>query len=777
MDRQYVPFFQYVLSPMPQEIVTDVERLITRVQDYIPDADVGVIRAAYDFSAHAHEGQTRRSGEPYLKHPLAVAGILTVLRSDVNALVAGLLHDTIEDTVATLEELEQRFGKDIAQLVDGVTKIGKIQFRSYEEKQAENFRKMLLSMADDIRVVLIKLADRLHNMRTLQHLGEQKRHEIGQETLEIYAPLANRLGIGWMNNELEDLCLKFLKPDVYAGLKLCVAKRDEERQSDIEEVIQVVDKAVHEAGLPGEFQGRPKHLYGIYQKMERQAISFEEVYDLTAIRIITDKKMNCYAMLGLIHSLWRPVPGRFKDYIAIPKSNLYQSLHTTVVGPQGDHVEFQIRTDEMHRVAENGIAAHWKYKEHGYIDGKDGKVFSWLRQLVEWHQDLPDNRQFMDSVKLDLFHDVVYVFTPQGMVKEMPLAATPVDFAYAIHSEIGDHCIGAKVNSKIVSLRHTLVSGDMVEILTSPHQVPHRDWLKFARTPRAKAKIKHWLKVEEQKRSLDIGRRLLEHELRRNGISKGKTHKPDLLGTVAGDLGFSSVDDMAAAIGYGILPATQVVSRLQPPPSPVPQVVEPTKGSEKARDSFPSLVDKGVAVKGARDLLMQLPRCCNPVPGDRIIGYITRGRGLTIHAVGCPNLDALDYDKERLVEVEWDQEVASTHAVKVSVLAIDKPGVLSNVSAAISICEANISRAEITTREDQKAILDFVVEILDTWHLARVLQAIERVEGVIKAHRILGWQQRLTSTAGPTKVPPSRPAKGKGRSKPKKRSRGLPDPI
>ncbi|MDE3019162.1 MAG: bifunctional (p)ppGpp synthetase/guanosine-3',5'-bis(diphosphate) 3'-pyrophosphohydrolase [Nitrospirota bacterium] len=726
---------------MPSDTITDLDQLITKVRTYNPEADVDLVSRAYAFSAKAHEGQTRRSGEPYLQHPLAVAGVLTSLRSDVPAIVAGLLHDTLEDTLTTPEVLEQEFGKDIARLVDGVTKIGKIQFRNHEEKQAENFRKMVLSMADDIRVILIKLADRLHNMRTLEHLTEAKRQQIAQETLEIYAPLANRLGIGWMKNELEDLCLKYLKPDVYATLKLRVAKRDEDRQQYIEEVIRMVKQALAEAGLKGEVQGRPKHLYGIYQKMERQSISFEEVYDLTAIRIITDTKMNCYALLGLIHSLWRPVPGRFKDYIAIPKSNLYQSLHTTVVGPKGEHVEFQIRTEEMHRLAEYGIAAHWKYKERGQIDDKDGKVFSWLRQFVEWHQDLTDNRQFMDSVKLDLFHDVVYVFTPKGMVKEMPLGSTPVDFAYAIHTEVGDHCVGAKVNGKIVPLKHQLTSGDAVEILTSPTQVPHKDWLKFVRTPRAKAKIKHWLKVEEQKRSLEIGRRLLEREFRRHAMASAQMLKSEQLLEAARGLGFDTVDEMSAAVGYGRLSTGQVVSRVAPAVSKedrgaAHEELQPTRPQVDRQE------EKGVKVKGGRDLLMQLSRCCNPVPGDRIMGYITRGRGLTIHSVGCPNLEALDYDKERLVEVDWDTATSSTHAVMVSVLAVDKTGVLANVSSAISGAEANISRAEITTREDRKAVLDFVVEISNTAHLGRVLKAIEGVEGVITARRIRAWQAR-----------------------------------
>lgn len=726
---------------MPNETITDLDQLIAKVRTYNPEADVDLVSRAYAFSARAHEGQTRRSGEPYLRHPLAVAGVLTSLRSDVPAIAAGLLHDTLEDTLTTPEVLEQEFGKDIARLVDGVTKIGKIQFRNHEEKQAENFRKMVLSMADDIRVILIKLADRLHNMRTLEHLKEAKRQQIAQETLEIYAPLANRLGIGWIKNELEDLCLKYLKPDVYATLKLRVAKRDEDRQQYIEEVIRVVRQALDEAGLKGEVQGRPKHLYGIYQKMERQSISFEEVYDLTAIRIITDTKMNCYALLGLIHSLWRPVPGRFKDYIAIPKSNLYQSLHTTVVGPKGEHVEFQIRTEEMHRLAEYGIAAHWKYKERGQVDDKDGKVFSWLRQFVEWHQDLTDNRQFMDSVKLDLFHDVVYVFTPKGMVKEMPLGSTPVDFAYAIHTEVGDRCVGAKVNGKIVPLKHQLTSGDAVEILTSPTQVPHKDWLKFVRTPRAKAKIKHWLKVEEQKRSLEIGRRLLEREFRRHNMAPAQTLKSEHLLGVARELGFDTVDDMSAAVGYGRLSTGQVLNRLAPA-APQEEKEGAQDEAQPARPQVGRQDEKGVKVKGGRDLLMQLSRCCNPVPGDRIMGYITRGRGLTIHSVGCPNLEALDYDKERLVEVDWDMATASTHPVKISVLAVDKTGVLANVSSAISGADANISRAEITTREDRKAVLDFVVEVGNTTHLGLVLKAIEGVEGVITARRIRAWQIR-----------------------------------
>ncbi|NOU10162.1 MAG: bifunctional (p)ppGpp synthetase/guanosine-3',5'-bis(diphosphate) 3'-pyrophosphohydrolase [Nitrospira sp.] len=720
--------------------MTDIDQLLDRLQAYQPDADFGMVRKAYAFSVKAHEGQMRHSGEPYVKHPVAVAGVLTSLKTDVTAIVAGLLHDTLEDTVATADELQREFGKEVVHLVDGVTKIGKITFRSSEEKQAENFRKMVLSMADDIRVVIIKLADRLHNMRTLEHLKESKRQEIAQETLEIYAPLANRIGIGWVKNELEDLCLKHLKPDAYETLRVSVAKRDEDRQQYIQEVQALVEKALAENGLTGAVDGRPKHLYGIYQKMKKQSISFGEVYDLTALRIITDTKMNCYALLGVIHSLWRPLPGRFKDYIAIPKSNLYQSLHTTVVGPKGEHVEFQIRTEDMHRVAEYGIAAHWKYKEQGRVQDKDSKAFGWLRQFIEWQTDLPDNRQFMDSVKLELFHDVVYVFTPKGIVKELPKGATPVDFAYAIHTEVGDHCVGAKVNGKIVPLRHEVTSGDTIEILTSSNQTPHRDWLKFVRTSRAKTKIKHWIKIEEQKRSLEIGWRLLEAEIRRHGLPPSQVFKSDALLDVAKQEGYATVDELAAAVGFGHVATAQVVGRLvaptsagtsiQPDPVSVPKVVG-TRGAEP-----------GVQVKGGRDLLMQLSRCCNPVPGDKILGYITRGRGLTIHSVDCPNLEALDYDRERLVVVEWDTATSSQHAVKIAVIAEDKTGVLANVSSAIAECNANISRAEIITREDRKAELDFVVEIADTSHLNRVLKAVERVEGVLTAKRLRSWREK-----------------------------------
>ncbi len=730
---------------MSQTFVTEIDQLVQQIQSFHLEADEELIRRAYTFSAKAHEGQIRRSGEPYLQHPLAVAGILAFLRLDVTAIVAGLLHDTLEDTLATQEELEKEFGGDVARLVEGVSKIGQIPFRTYEEKQAENFRKMVLSMADDIRVVFIKLADRLHNMRTLGHLSESQKKQIAQETLEIYAPLANRLGMSWMKQELEDLCLEHLKPDAYAMLKLRVAKRDEDRQEYIQSVIRMAQEALVSAGLPGEVQGRPKHLYSIYQKMERQAISFEEVHDLAAIRIISDSKMSCYAILGLVHSLWPPVPGRFKDYVATPRTNLYQSLHTTVIGPQGEHVEFQIRTEEMHRLAEYGVASHWRYKEVGKVTERDERTFSWLRQFVEWHKDLSDNRQFMDSVKLDLFHDVVFAFTPKGEVKELPVGSTPVDFAYAIHTEIGDHCVGAKVNGKIVPLRYRLNSGDAVEILTSPSQVPHKGWLKFVRTSRAKAKIKHWLKVEEQKRGLELGRRLLEREFRRHNLPSAQTLKSPRLLQAAKESGFESIDELARMVGYGRVSAVQIVGKLLCPSPGENESGARVSAEPLSRKKPASREVKAVKVGGEKDVLMQLSKCCNPVPGDRIMGYITRGRGLTIHSLGCPNLEALDYERDRLVEVEWDSGIEGTHSVKVSVLTIDRTGVLANVSSAISGSQANISRAEIRTREDQKAVLDFVIEVTNTLHLDRTLQAIERVDGVITAKRIRAWQESRQS--------------------------------
>ncbi len=719
--------------------LTDIEQLMEQVVAYHPEADTSLIRRAYEYSVKAHEGKMRQTGEPYVQHPLAVAGILTFLKLDVPAIAAGLLHDTLEDTVATQEELEKEFGADVARLVEGVTKIGQIPFKSYEEKQAENFRKMVLSMADDIRVVFIKLADRLHNMQTLEGLSDEKRKKISQETMEIYAPLANRLGMSWIKQELEDLCFQYLQPEACSLLKLRLAKRNDERQAYIQSLIQIAQEALAEAGLPGQIDGRPKHLFSIYQKMERRSVSFDEIYDLTAIRIVTDSKMNCYAVLGLIHSIWPPVPGRVKDYVATPRSNLYQSLHTTVVGPQGEYVEFQIRTAEMHRINEYGVAAHWLYKEPRKVRGGDEEVFSWLRQFVEWHKDLSDNRQFMDSVKLDLFHDVVFVFTPKGEVREVPVGSTPLDLAYAIHTEIGDHCVGAKINGKLVPLRYQLHSGDMAEILTSPSQVPHRGWLKFVRTSKAKTKIKHWFKVAEQKRALELGRRLLEQEFQRKRLSAEQSLKSERLVAMAKVKGCETVDELIRMVGFGRLAPDQIVEHFGE------ESEQSHSNAAKSALSVPHLKSPGIfkdgPVKfgGTNDVLMQLSKCCKPIPGEPIRGYITRGRGLTIHAVDCPNFQSLEWEHNRLVEVEWDADVEGPHSVDVSVLTLDRPGVLAKVSSGISQCKANITKAEISTREDQKAVLDFVIEVKDTSHLELILQKIQRVDGILSAKRVRGW--------------------------------------
>ncbi|MBI1822827.1 MAG: bifunctional (p)ppGpp synthetase/guanosine-3',5'-bis(diphosphate) 3'-pyrophosphohydrolase [Nitrospirae bacterium] len=708
-----------------------IEDIIEKVSEYNPSTETALIRKAFEKSVGAHQGQIRRSGIPYVQHPLEVAQILTQLRLDLYSIVAGLLHDTVEDTSLTQEEVALEFGPTVAYLVEGVTKIGKINFTSDEEKQAENFRKMLLSMSKDIRVILIKLADRLHNMRTLEHLPEDKQIRIARETLEIYAPLANRLGIGWIKAELEDLCLRYLKPDIYFGLVKKIAKKKEDREGYIREVTDIIHQNLKENHFTAEVFGRSKHIFSIYQKIEKNGISFEEVFDLAAIRIITDTKFNCYAILGLIHSLWKPVPGRFKDYIGVPKSNLYQSLHTTVIGPRGERVEFQIRTKEMHQIAEEGIAAHWKYKEKGSFEEKSDATFAWLRQLVEWQRDLSDNRQFMNSVKLDLFSEVVYVFTPKGDVKELVKGSTPIDFAYNIHTEIGDHCTGAKVNGKIVPLRYELRNGDMVQVTTSPTQFPNKDWLKWVKSPRAKTRVKHWISIEERRRSLDIGKKLLEKELRRNHLSPSATLKTDQFQGILKELGVLSLEELWVALGYGKISPHQVIQKVLPDDS----LKEGFK--EKLVKKF-GIEKEGVKVTGMNDILIHISKCCNPVPGDPILGFITRGRGLSIHSVECPNIDELDYDRERIVDVDWETQKDSTYPVKISVLSVDRQGILAAVSQAIASAESNISHAEITTSESKKASLIFIIDIKNIQHLDRVFKNIEKVDGVVQVRRVRG---------------------------------------
>jgi len=710
--------------------VIRLEDIVERIQNYHPEADVDMLRRAYIFSAKVHQGQTRLSGESYLNHPIEVAAILANLKLDAATVAAGLLHDTIEDTTATPDEIKEMFGDEVAGLVDGMTKLSRMELQSREQREAENFRKMIVAMAKDIRVILIKLADRLHNMRTLKHLPPEKQKRIAQETLDIYAPLANRMGISKIKTELEDLSFMYLEPEAYQDLVRKVHQRRIERESYINELIEIMKKQLAEHGYKGDVKGRPKHFYSIYQKMLKQGIAFEDIYDLIAIRIITDTKVNCYAIMGLIHSLWTPVPGRFKDFIGVPKSNLYQSLHTTIIGPKGERVEFQIRTEEMHRLAEEGIAAHWRYKEKSAISQREEQQYAWLRQLLEWQKDVPDAKEFMETVKGDLFPDVVYVFTPRGDVKELPKGSTPVDFAYSVHTDIGHQCVGAKVNGKIVPLKHVLHNGDKIEVTTQAGHTPSRDWLKFVKTSKARTRVKAWLKTEERRRSILLGKELLEKELRKHELSPSKIFKSDELPAVAIELSHNSLDDLLAAIGYGKVSAHLVANKLAPekphiepvPKKPPQKHVKPASG--------------GMKISGMDNMLIHLSKCCNPVPGDKIIGFITRGRGVSVHTADCTNVGELTFDKERLVDVSWGDLQTAAHAVKISVRTQDKPGLLANVSSSISAAEANITHAEVFTGEDRQATLNFTIDIKDVEHLNRIIKNIEGINGVIDVRRV-----------------------------------------
>lgn len=709
--------------------------LLDRLLAYNPNADTDLLKKAYVFSAKVHLGQTRLSGEPYLTHPLEVTGILAQMKLDPATLATGLLHDTVEDTLTTLEEIRENFGDEIAQLVDGVTKISQISLRSSEEKQAENFRKMILAMVKDIRVVLVKLADRLHNMRTLQYHTPEKQAEIAQETLDIYAPLSNRLGIDWIKTELEDLAFKHLYPDIYAEIQRKIAKREKEQHRYIDEVKRTLMKKLYENKIEGEVTGRLKQIYSIYQKMKDQNIDFDQVYDITAFRVIVNSIKDCYDVLGIIHSIWKPIPGKFKDYIGLPKENLYQSLHTAVIGPYGERIEIQIRTHEMHRIAEEGIAAHWKYKEGKPLDEADDKRFTWLRQLLEWQRDLKDDQEFIESVKVDLFPHEVYIFTPKGEVKEFPAGATPVDFAYSIHSEIGNHCVGAKVNGKIVPLRYEFKSGDTVEILTSPNQKPSKDWLKFVKTSRAKTKIRQWFKSEEREKSIALGKEILDKELRKYDLQQAKLLKSGELAKVAETFSFQTVEDLIAAIGYGKLTANQVLGKILPP-----EKLERKEVQDESR--LKSLLQKitrtgpkdALLIKGIDNVMVRYAGCCNPVPGDRVVGFITRGRGVTIHTVDCQNL--VDEDPNRKVEVEWDSTREYSYPVRIRIYSEDKKGLLAEISSSLASNEANITNARVETTDDHQAIGTFELQIRDLNHLKKVMKGLEKIKGIHRVERM-----------------------------------------
>jgi GTP pyrophosphokinase len=704
---------------------------------YQPGADVGLVRRAYDFTEAVHRGQHRASGEPYHVHPLAVAGLLVEFRMDATTVTAGLLHDVLEDTAATKATLVEHFGVDIAELVDGVTKIGKLAFQSREERQAESFRKMLVAMARDIRVLMIKLADRLHNMRTLHYLSPDKQRQIARETLDIYAPLAHRLGMAKVKGELEDLALRTLHPEAYEDLQRRVAKRRLEREAEINQVIAILQKKLTEVGIAGQITGRPKHFFSIYKKMEGGR-EFDEIYDLTAVRLIAPSVRECYGALGIVHSLWKPVPGRFKDFIAMPKSNMYQSLHTTVIGPKGDPVEIQIRTAEMHRIAEEGIAAHWLYKENRPPrDGKDGldQAFVWLRQLLEWQKEMKDPREFMETVKVDLFPDEVYVFTPKGDVRALPEGSTPIDFAYAIHTEVGNHCAGARVNGKLVPLRQVLRQGDIVEVTTAPGQKPSRDWLKIVRSSRARSKIKQWLRTEERARSVILGRELLEREGRKYRLAVGPILESEELRRWAAEQGYSTVDDLLAGIGFGKASVQALLARFLPAEA----VVEPRAETKPVRAAERRSGDTGITVKGVGDVLARFGKCCGPVPGDPIVGFITRGRGITVHTRDCPHLAAGAVDSERTMAVEWDIADKAALPVRIAVrVGRDRPGLLADISTAISSRQANIVKAEVTVTEDRKGINHFTVEVTDLDQLRSVMTAIAAVRDVAGVERVRG---------------------------------------
>ena len=704
-----------------------------KVLSYHPNPRIDLIEKAYVFSAQVHKGQLRRSGEPYLIHPLEVAYLLADIKMDDVSVATGLLHDTVEDTYTTLETIENLFGPEIASLVDGVTKISKMSFHAIEEKQAENFRKMILAMAKDIRVILIKLADRLHNMRTLRFLPPDKTIELAQETLDIYAPLSNRLGIFWMKSELEDLSLLYLHPEVYYTLEKNVASRKKETAHYVDEVIELIKSRLQEFKLTAEVQGRSKHLYSIYQKMEIQHLDFDQIYDLVGFRVIVESLKDCYEALGIIHLLWKPVPGRFKDYIAMPKGNMYRSLHTTVIGPAGKRIEIQIRTHEMHHIADQGIAAHWKYKEGKDIATKDDEQFAWLRQLLEWQQDLKDPREFLDIVKIDLFPEEVYVFTPKGTVKQFPQGATPVDFAYSVHTDIGHRCVGARVNGRLVPLKYQLHNGDTIEIITSPQHNPSKDWMRFVKTARARNKINHWIRLEERSRSIELGREICEKAFKKQGLNFSKLLKRGGTEKLLAEFKLNNEEELFASIGYGRISAKQLLNKFITPEELKKSEREPSKIRKTARRII-GANETGVIVKEIDDIMVKFGKCCKPLPGEKISGYITRGRGVTVHRYNCAYIQGCD--QERLIDVRWDDRKKFIYPVKVEVTSIDKKGLLAEISAAISAAEANISNASARTLEDNKAVSTFDLEVSNFKHLQSVIRSIEQVKGVIKVNRL-----------------------------------------
>lgn len=703
--------------------------IVEEIVKYNPQADVEILEKAYIFSAKAHKGQIRLSGEPYLIHPLEVAYTLTKMNLDVPSIVSGLLHDTIEDSYVNKEEIEKYFGKEIAEIVDGVTKISKINLKPAADSRIENIRKMILAMSKDIRVILIKLADRYHNMQTLNFLSSDKQLEIAKETLDIYAPLANRLGIEWLKEELEDTAFKYLKPAEYLMISQKIAKKKKEREQYINEVKELLKNKLAEFKINANVSGRAKRLYSIYKKMIQEGVDINDIYDITAFRVIVTDIKECYEALGFIHSFFKPIPGKFSDYIALPKANMYQSLHTKVVGPYGEKIEIQIRTEEMHKLAEEGIAAHWKYKEGKLFDAKEEKIFTWLRRIIEWHQELKDNKEFLEIFKIDLFPDDIYVFTPKGDVKELPKGATPVDFAYAVHTQLGHRCTGAKVNGKLVPLKYILKSGDIIEIQTNPAHKPSKDWLGFVKTSRAKTKIRQWIKTEQRERSIELGRTLLEKEMSKQGLSFSKMLKSGDMLNIAKDFSFETIDDLFAGVGYGLYTPLQILGKV------IPEAEKPGK-LKQIISTITKTKDSSIKIKGVDGLVVKFAKCCNPIPGDKIFGFITRGRGLTIHVEDCPNVHT--YDEQRRVEITWELNKDYTYPVKLKVEGVDRKGLLSDISTIMSSNKANIISAQAMTYPDRSAAGVYEIEIGHMSQLQKIMKSIQKIKGVKSVERVRG---------------------------------------
>jgi len=713
------------------------EDIYETVKTHHPEADLEGLRKAYIFSAVEHKGQTRASGEPYLVHPLEVAAILAEMRMDPACVIVGLLHDVLEDTLTDPERLKEHFGPDVLHIVEGVTKISKIPFSSSEERQAENFRKLLLAMVDDIRVILVKLADRLHNMRTLQYLPEERRQKIARETMDIYAPLAGRLGMSKIKNELEDLSFQYLEPEAHKDLGLRVEERRKTSTAFIDKLKQTVAEKLKAAGIEASLEGRIKRLYSIHQKLRRQRIPLDQVYDFVALRILVNSVPDCYAALGVIHNLWRPVPGRIKDFIAMPRPNGYQSLHTSVIGDEGHPFEIQIRTAEMHSIAEEGIAAHWKYKEGRTGFDKDDRAFTWLRQLLEWQHEVKDPHEFLNSLKLDLYPEEVYCFTPKGEVKTLPRGASPVDFAYAIHTEIGHQCVGARVNGKIVPLRYKLKNGDIIEILTASGHHPSRDWLGLTVTNKARAKIRHYLHIAEKEQALEIGKKHFERELKRFDLTPKKVLADSgKLEEIAKDLGVGGkAEDLLTAVGYGKVSVRQVLAKLLPPEKLAEQPAEKARPFTDAVKRLLRVGDERIKVKGEGDVLVYRAKCCNPIMGEPIVGYITRGKGVSVHSLNCPNVVNLMYDPERRISVEWERGGEAAYEVRIAVGVEDRPGLLATITTLLAGLNADIRTAEAKTFDDSTAAIDLTLRVQDLKHLERVVKAVRGVAGVIDVER------------------------------------------